>query len=76
LNSNRIQASNHEGSSSTEQPQTQKDAMMLPLVPVEQIACTKNNSIGLTLAMNPAGMANSPKYIMQMYILKGAQILV
>jgi hypothetical protein len=48
-----------------------KNAQMLPLVPKEQTALTKDNSIGLMLATDPADMANSPKFKMQAYILRG-----
>ena len=54
-------------------PKPSKNSGLLPLVPVEPIAHTKDNSIGLYLATNPNDMDNSPKFKMQAYILRGGE---
>ena len=48
-----------------------KATRLLPLVPSELEPLTKENSVGLLLATDPANMADSPKYKMLARILKG-----
>lgn len=44
---------------------------LLPLVPESKIVLNKDNSVQLEIATNPADIANSPKYKMNVLILQG-----
>ena len=50
-----------------------KGAAVLPLVPEEPMVLTKENSIQLELATDPAHMMNSPKFKMSAYVLRGGE---
>ena len=44
---------------------------LLPLVPESKIELTKDNSVSLAIATNPADFDNSPKYKMNVLVLQG-----